>query len=184
MRALAVLFATTLLLGGCLQHFERRSSAQACRVNASHVWTAEGQEYTVGASTTGPDCERAVATLVVRDADGRALWTDAFAVEHVFGLRDARDPADMETALRDWVSYENTTMATSSALPEWPQGADGPQNGEFPFYPEPYFDRDGYTALRALDAPMLCYVQGMESIACLALEGGRLEKVGVQVFPG
>ena len=59
-----------------------------------------------------------------------------------------------------------------------------PRSGEFPFYPEPYYDRSGYEVLRQSDVPLFCYVQGMESIACVALENGRMEKVGVQSFPG
>jgi hypothetical protein len=31
---------------------------------------------------------------------------------------------------------------------------------------------------------LFCFVQGMESLACLALQDGALVKVGVQAFPG
>ena len=57
-------------------------------------------------------------------------------------------------------------------------------NEEFPFYTEAAFDRAAYEALRARDAAMLCFVQGMESLACYAPEGARLVKIGVQSFPG
>jgi hypothetical protein len=30
----------------------------------------------------------------------------------------------------------------------------------------------------------VCYVQGLESLACLIERDGRLEKIGVQAFPG
>jgi hypothetical protein len=59
------------------------------------------------------------------------------------------------------------------------------RNSEFPFYLEPEWnDRVGYEELRARNAPMYCYVQGMESLACLALQDGQLYKIGVQSFPG
>jgi len=32
--------------------------------------------------------------------------------------------------------------------------------------------------------PVFCYVQGMESMACVALQNGEMTKVGVQTFPG
>lgn len=57
-------------------------------------------------------------------------------------------------------------------------------SGEFPFYVEEGLDRAAYEAVRGRDAPMFCYIQGMESAACLALEDGRLAKIGVQSFPG
>jgi len=31
---------------------------------------------------------------------------------------------------------------------------------------------------------MYCYVQGMESLACLVISDEGLEKIGVQSFPG
>jgi hypothetical protein len=31
---------------------------------------------------------------------------------------------------------------------------------------------------------MFCYVQGLESLACLVEQDDRLEKIGVQAFPG
>jgi hypothetical protein len=100
-------------------------------------------------------------------------------------LAQAHDQDAMRTALNEWIDpAHNTTMQTTSALPDWPANADAPASGEFPFYPESYVDRDSYIALREADVPLLCYVQGMESMACLALRDGQLEKVGVQSFPG
>jgi hypothetical protein len=99
-------------------------------------------------------------------------------------LAGARTSAEMEAALADWINSSNSTMATTSALPDWPENASGPQNGEFPFYADAAYDRAAYMTLRQSDAPLFCYVQGMESMACLALAGGTLDKVGVQAFPG
>ncbi len=75
-------------------------------------------------------------------------------------------------------------MQTSAALPDWPANADGPQSGEFPFYPEAGYDRESYMTLRANDLPLFCYVQGMESMGCLAAADGEVTKIGVQSFPG
>jgi hypothetical protein len=141
-------------------------------------------DFTVEAQTFGPDCERAVATIVIRDAQRRVQWTESSPAAHVMVLAAARDVGAMQAALTEWITSSNHTIATSSAFPEWPQGASGPQNGEFPFYPDDAFDRANYEALRRTNTPVYCYVQGMESQACLALMNGELVKVGVQSFPG
>ena len=59
-----------------------------------------------------------------------------------------------------------------------------PMSGEFPLYLEDGTTREDYAALRVKKLPMFCYVQGMESQACLALEDGGLRKIGAQSFPG
>ncbi len=43
---------------------------------------------------------------------------------------------------------------------------------------------DLYERLAGEAKPMFCYVQGMESLACLVEFDDRLEKIGVQSFPG
>jgi hypothetical protein len=75
-------------------------------------------------------------------------------------------------------------MATTKALPEWKAKDDFPINGEFMFYVEEGIDRAAYDVIRKADLPMYCFVQGMESVACLVLQDGGLFKVGVQSFPG
>jgi hypothetical protein len=57
--------------------------------------------------------------------------------------------------------------------------------GEFPFYPEEGMDQVTYEQIRAEKQKIFCYVQGMESIACVAIsKNGAATKIGVQTFPG
>lgn len=166
-------------------HPGETASVRGCMAAASAPWRPlSGADFTVEARSSGPDCERAVATLTIRDRQGRVLWTDARATEHVMTLRDARNEHAMQQAMAEWIDASNLDLARASELPPWADNADMPRSGEFPFYPEPYHDRASYEALRLSDVPLFCYVQGMESLACVALENGRLEKVGVQSFPG
>jgi hypothetical protein len=159
-------------------------TASSCQAEARETWNAEGGAYSIEASSAGPDCAHAVATIVIRKTENAVLWADAHVVEHTFGLNEATDTAAMRTALAEWIGG-NTTILRTSALPEWPANASEPPEGEFPFYREPEWnDREGYEALRMRDAPVFCYVQGMESMACLALQDGGLHKIGVQSFPG
>lgn len=182
---LIVLAAIAMLATACQRIEEADNIVPGCDARAANTWAAGDAQYSVEASTDGPDCARAVATIVVRDASGNPIYAEAHLAQHIMVLAPATTKAAMQTALADWSNpANNTTMQTTSALPDWPNGADGPQNGEFPFYPEQAYDRDSYMRVRESNLPLLCYVQGMESMACLALSDGELSKVGVQAFPG
>lgn len=163
-----------------------QTAASGCAVSVSTPWRPlSGTEFTIEAGSMGADCAKAVATIVVRDVQGNALWAQAYSAEHVMVLASAQDPAAMRAALSEWIDpASNTMMQTTGGLPEWPASADGPQSGEFPFYPDEGVDRESYNAIRAADTPMFCYVQGMESLACVALQDGGMQQVGVQLFPG
>lgn len=186
---LAILVALAAL-GACSRIGSDRpapppTSVRGCVASAEAPWRPlSGASFAVAATSAGPDCAHAVATIAVRAANGQVLWVDAAPSEHLSGFSDAHDVATMQTALAGWINSSNHTMASTSALPDWPEGADAPQNGEFPFHPEPDLDRDAYLALRTANAPLFCYVQGMESQACVALQNGAMSKVGVQSFPG
>lgn len=180
--------AALALTGACT--FVASNAPQAadagCAISVSTQWRPlSGTDLTVEAATMGADCTKAVATMVIRNAEGDAIWAEAYGVEHVMVLASAEDRDAMRTALTEWIAPEsNTTMQTTGALPEWPANADQPQNGEFPFYPNSDVDRERYNAIRAANVPMYCFVQGMESTNCLALRDGALESVGAQSFPG
>jgi hypothetical protein len=183
---LIILAAVAALAAGC-QRIETKQAdnlAPGCDARAVEAWSAGDAQLSVEAATAGPDCARAVATLVVRDSSGAPLYADVHIAEYVMTLAPARDQAAMETALGEWVT-PSTVMVSTSALPDWPANATAPQNGEFPFYPEEGYDRDSYMALRGNNLPLFCYVQGMESMACIAFSGdGEVSKIGVQTFPG
>jgi hypothetical protein len=160
-------------------------AADGCSAYAASLWkAASGLVLRAEAFSNGPSCARAVVTLVVRDGDGRVLWTDAAAAEHLMTFVDAKTRKQMTRALHDWLRQSHTFKSTAD-LPEWRKGADAPVSGEFPFYPEFGIDRDAYEETRAARQPIFCYVQGMESMACIAFANdGQMTKVGVQSFPG
>jgi hypothetical protein len=190
MRAGFAVLVAVLALAGCSRIGADKpapppASVRGCVVTATAPWRPAGAgAFEVSASSAGPDCAHAVATIAIRDAAGQVLWAEAAPTAQLFGLADAHDNAAMQTALANWIESSNHTIAATSALPDWPQGAEAPQSGEFPFYPEQDLPRDEYLALRARNAPVFCYVQGMESQACVALDNGAIRKIGVQTFPG
>lgn len=161
-----------------------QQSASGCTVTASTEWEINpNARMTVEAVSNGADCASAAAMITLRDENSIA-WVEAYPVANVMVLAGAADRTAMQTALNEWISTANPAYATSRALPDWPQGADAPMSGDFMFYVVEGTTREQYLALRARDVPVYCYVQGMESMNCLALEDGILTSVGLQSFPG
>lgn len=156
-----------------------------CDAEASGVWRgANDRTYTVSASTTGPTCAHSVALLIVRNASGEIVWTDAMPTAHVMGLDTPATRTPMTDALQEWIGY-GARGETTRELPPWPHEHEPPESvGGFEFAPESWIDRETYLEMRARAEPMFCYVQGMESLACLVENGNRLEKIGVQAFAG
>ncbi len=183
MRGLFVCGLAALLMA-CAPAEEGDGMAAGCDARAVSAWEAGEARLNVETSTHGPDCSRAVALIVIRDASGAPLYAETHLPAQVMTLAGATDRAAMQTALSEWADSSNATMATTSALPEWPANAEAPQSGEFPFYPDEGVDREAYAALRAQNLPLFCYVQGMESLRCLWFNQGEIGSVGVQLFPG
>lgn len=161
-----------------------QTAENGCAASANGPWQGGRDVFVVEASTAGADCASANATIVVKDPQGHELIHETHPASQVMVLAQAHDVAAMTTALEQWVVWDNHTMSSTSGLPEWPANASGPQNGEFPFTPEDGMTRATYNTLRQHNVPLFCYVQGMESQACYAWEGGHFTKVGVQQFPG
>ncbi len=162
------------------------AEAAACNLSASKLWPAtKGRPLATEAYSNGHNCALAVVVIVVRGADGKPIWHDAMPAEQVMTFVEAKTPKQMKAALGDWL-YQSHTFKSTGDLPEWKKGAEAPVVvGEFPFYPEADVDQDTYSKIRAEKAPIFCYVQGMESLSCVALsKDGGMTKVGVQTFPG
>lgn len=170
-------------MAACTPVEEADVMSEGCDARGVGAWAAGDTQFSVEATTEGPDCARAVATIVVRNSEGRPIWTESFISEDVMLLAPAQDIAAMNTALGEWTTSA-TTMQSTSALPEWPANAEAPTNGEFPFYPNEGFSREAYSTMRTNNLPMFCFVQGMESMACLVHGDGGIEHIGVQLFPG
>ena len=104
-------------------------------------------------------------------------------------LSEAHDAPAMQEALANWIAPDDPAHpSTTGTLPDWPQGAENPSSGQFPFFPnrdpENEISRDAYLTLSTGNAPMLCYMQGMESMTCLAFQDGAVINIGTQVVPG
>lgn len=161
--------------------------ADDCNARYASPWEpGNGTSYTIEAISDGPTCEQAIAVYTVRGADGALLYSEVYSANQIMVLVGQATKTDMKGALFQWTmqdTYEGN-IANTATLPEWKSGAEAPDGGEFTFYPETGVDQAYYKQLRTAKVPMICYVQGMESMACLALYEGGFVMVGVQVFPG
>lgn len=159
-------------------------AATGCAASARAAWRAGGVEFETMAMSEGATCADASATISIGDPTGRQVFSETYTASQVMVLAGASDASAMQTALSDWLDQSHAVFRDSSDLPEWRADQENPVNGEFAFYPEPTFHREAYAALRTRDAPVFCFVQGMESLSCLVWENGAFTKVGVQTFPG
>lgn len=183
MKALILAAVAVICVSACtrIDEDEPAASAEGCIAVAATEW----QGFNVEASTRGPDCARAAVTLVFRaSGSGEIVRMETHRAMDVMTLASVADAPAMETALAEWIDQSDPQFATSANLPEWPANAEAPMSGEFPFFPAEGTTREAYDVIRARAAPLFCYVQGMESINCLALVDGDLDSVGVQTFPG
>jgi hypothetical protein len=161
--------------------------AAGCDARAQRAWTPDPpQSFSTEAITFGPDCAKAVVTLVVRSADGQPILAWAARTQDIFGLYDAADATAMKSALADWMDQANSSLGTASELPAWTQGrnAPGPEGEEFPFHPESWLDQPAFEQIRKENAPLFAFAQGRESLAVYLLRDGQLEPIGLQQFPG
>jgi hypothetical protein len=155
-----------------------------CTTFASAPWTAgPSPRLKIEAFSDGPSCAKAVAVFVVRDAAGTVLYSDSHQTRFVLPLSEARTRAQLQTALQRWMVGISSTNQKNS-LPDWPRGAATPVDTEFGFTPAEGITREDYLAVKSGRAPLLCYVQGMESIRCLVYRNGGIDVFGIQAFPG
>lgn len=178
------LFSKTLKLIGIglvLGAFSLPAAAEDCTQSVEAVWL---DTYSVEASAQG-ECGSAGVSLAVFNQNGGVEYQATFDPNELFGFYDVATLAEMQAALLDWIS-NYADIASAAKLPAWPEGADGPESGEFPFYVEEGVTREIYERARAEDRPMVCFIQGAESLLCLLKnpKTGALESIGVQTFPG
>ena len=149
------------------------SANAACNAVVSRPWTG----FKIEASTSGPNCAQAVATISLRKANGEAIWTHSYIAQQLlnFSQINSADSKAMAKALGDWISGEGF-MKSVDALK---------MDGEFPFTPTEGIDGATVAQYRKAKRPLFCFIQGMESGNCLTKsKDGTLIELGIQSFPG
>lgn len=156
-----------------------------CNASASTAWTQAGTGYGIEAFSHGKTCRDAVIGLYVTAPDGVVVFVEAFPAMQMMLTVSVQNADEMSKALAEWITQEGATLKMTSDLPEWAPGQELPMLGDFAFMPAEAYDAESYNVVRAENRPLLCYVQGMESMMCqvLATEG-YVYPIGVQTFPG
>lgn len=156
-----------------------------CNTSASTAWTQAGTGYVINAFSHGKSCRDAVIGIYVTAPDGVVAFVEAFPAMQMMLTVSVQNGEEMANALADWIRQEDSTLKMTSDLPEWARGQEYPALGDFAFLPAEGYDAEMYNAVRTENRPLLCYVQGMESMACHALAPeGYVYPIGVQTFPG
>ena len=155
--------------------------AGGCGLSVQHVWF---ESYTARAETA-ENCSDTDLTLRVRNRMGTVVYQSRHHIPDLFGFADVDTAADMEDALKEWISRYPVT-ATTDRLPVWREESAVPDHREFPFYVREGMSRDYYEQIRQEKRRLHCFVQGSESLLCLTPDdsGTGLEVVGIQSFPG
>ena len=152
------------------------ASVDLCSLSAQRSWDyAEGQSVTIDAAVFCEDGQR-IARRDIITADGARLYEFSAPAEHVAILAWAESDDAFFAAFAEWVDKDPWRTRTSD-LPAYDEGA------EFPFYPATE-DPAQFEAWRAGEYPIDCFVQGMESLMCVAMIDGAVVEMGVQSFPG
>lgn len=178
-----------IILGAGVVLFAGAAPASAsegdCNSSAKAAWTQAGAGYTVRAFSHGETCRDAVIGIFITAPDGVVVFVEAFPAMQMMLTVSAQNGKEMASALADWIRQDDATLKMTSDLPEWARGQEYPSLGDFAFLPEEGYDAESYNAVRAENRPLLCYVQGMESMACHVLAPeGYVYPIGVQTFPG
>ena len=140
-----------------------QNASGACTARAARDWSVGDAAFMIQATADGPSCANATALLVLRTHDGRALFADAYPIEQVpLAFNPRADATRLATDLQAWIAGDDAHR-TADQLPAWPEGAAAPPG----FMPK--LARLAYEGLRTEKAAILCYPDGGESNACIAL---------------
>jgi hypothetical protein len=99
-------------------------------------------------------------------------------------LADATDAAQMTKALQSWVGSTTCPVGGSDALPQWRRGKPAVDaTGNTPFIAT--LTREAYMHHRAAAEPLLCFIQGSESVTALAVSpnGQSVTRIGSFALP-
>lgn len=164
------------------------ADAKGCTVSSAIDFKPGGKAWQVEAVSFGPDCKRAVILLVMRQEGGLSVFTNVMSTDgiHFIDL-EADKPETMKKALAALLDQSGSNLQSTADLKPWKAGAEAPEpSGEFDFYPHADMNQEWYEELRAKKLPLFCYVPGLESLHCVAVDPSVDQAIpmGAQAFPG
>lgn len=154
---------------------ESRTAAELCipPVSRDIALTAADASDRLDATVIGANCEAATVLLTLRKADGALLWTHSIRATDTWAFVPADDskpivPAEgMASFLAD--VCENVRVEKTGAGPDWPEGAERPEDPSGLYYVSP-LPREPYLILRQKNVPMTCVQAEMGTSYCVAFD--------------
>jgi hypothetical protein len=162
----------------------------ACNHTVKVPWTsAKALKLSLHASSLGETCASTVIVLSVTSAKGEMLWATSRLSQQVLLFAEDGKKTDqtVKAALKQWLTIgQKGERVTTKMLPDWPEGQDAPTSeGEFGFFASETSSREFLLEQKTANHPMFCFVQGMESEACIiATKNGEVVDIGGYRFPG
>lgn len=152
-----------------------------CALRTTAPWQVSTGTYQIEALLDGDTCAEAVAVVIVRTPDGRAVFADALPARSAsLTFSDGSDLTLKAQELDGWIG-KGDARPTLDVMPAWAVGAAGPafEGGSF----QPTINRDTYEAARTAAQPLLCYAQGSHSARCVVLDpaAGAVTPLGVWI---
>jgi hypothetical protein len=189
MKSATSVVALALLLAACQPPTQtaaappEENAAAGCNATAEEAWDATPDaSFSMRAVAWGSTCKQAMIALALWPKDGPPAYSFISSMADIEGFDEVADEAALKEALAQWASGQ---ADTTSRLPEWKAADPSPgPTEEFPFHPDEGVTQESYTAVRAANLPMFCFVQGQESQQCVYLQDDALHSIGVQQFPG
>jgi hypothetical protein len=166
------------------------AAAAPCTTTAKAPWSwgaggpRASAQLMITATTEGSDCHSAKATIVIHAMDGHPLYTATRPTAQVLTLSDATTPAEMTKALQSWVDSTTCPVAATDLLPIWKRGKPTlDATGNTPFSTS--LTRTSYQQRRTAAEPLLCFIQGSESVTALSVsqDGQSAKPIGSFELP-
>ncbi len=125
------------------------------------------------AQTVGPGCEQSALVLTLRKAGGSLLWAYSVRATDTWAFEPGTDglPPKPEDGLAKFLDdvLKNVRIETSDMAPDWPEGADRPEDPTGLFHVSPML-RDAYLILRAKKVPVMCIQAEMGTSHCVSFD--------------
>lgn len=137
-----------------------QSASKNCAISVSRAvpiksWNQSGS---VSAITEGEDCGSSLVRILVKNPEGRTVFTMS-APAGDFGIAADADAAQLKAALSRALP---DSAVRAAAYPVWKEGDKAPTGTEF--------GREAYEAIRAANAPVICVKIPSAPQTCLAAD--------------
>ena len=137
-----------------------QSASKNCSISVSRAVPIKSWEQSgsVSAITEGENCGTSLVRILVKNPEGKTIFTMS-APAGDFGVAPSADAGELKAALARALP---DSAIRAAAYPAWKEGDKAPNGTEF--------GREGYEAVRAANAPVICVKIPSAPQTCLAAD--------------